>query len=156
MIGSNSIRNLPLFCGLSYAESHDTARTKITFADRWKRLGREFAQELFTLYAALKHPRVPWYAKACAAGAVAYAVSPVTLIPDWIPVIGQMDNLLALLSGSALMRRMIPHELLETCRQQAQEVMDLRLPHKRIVPILVIFSWAFSLVLAFVLLRQFW
>lgn len=126
------------------------------FADRWKRVGREIAQELYTLFAALKHPRVPWYAKACAGSAVAYTLSPVNLIPDCIPVLGQLDDLLALLLGSALMKRMIPRELLETCRQQAQEVADLNLPYKGKVPILVIVSWTLSLILAFVLLRQFW
>jgi len=150
------IQKTPLFRARSHNKAKDEAQKVATFADRLKRVSHQLARELYTLYAVLKHPNVPWYAKACAAGSVAYAVSPVTLIPDCIPVLGQLDNLLAILFGSALMKRMIPHELLETCRQQARDVSCLRLPHKRVIAILLSSSWALSLVIGIFLLRQWW
>ncbi|HYA33670.1 MAG TPA: DUF1232 domain-containing protein [Candidatus Bathyarchaeia archaeon] len=114
----------------------------------------QFTHELNTLYAALKHPAVPWHAKACAAGAVAYAMSPVTLIPDFIPVLGQLDNMLALIIGMALLRRMIPTELLEICRQQARDLVRTHSAHKVLLPTLFVFSWGLSLVGGVVLLQQ--
>lgn len=107
------------------------------------------------LYTALKHPEVPWYAKACAAGAVAYDVSPVNLIPDCIPVLGQLDDLLVTLLGLALMKRMIPHELLEICRQQARDVSRVGPLNKTVIGLLVA-SWTLSLVVGIVILRQLW
>ena len=107
------------------------------------------------LYTALKHLEVPWYAKACAAGAVASDISPVNLIPDCIPVLGQLDDLLVTLLGLALMKRMIPHELLEICRQQARDVSRVGPLNKTVIAILVA-SWGLSLVVGIVLLRQLW
>jgi len=64
---------------------------------------------------------VPWYAKAVVVVTVAYAVSPVDIIPDFIPVIGFLDDLLILPLGIALAARLIPRELLEQHRAKARE-----------------------------------
>ena len=153
MIGSACVDRTPIFRGLFYAESNDTTRKKRVLRLAKKSTG-QFNQELNTLYAALKHPSVPWHAKACAAGAVAYAMSPVTLIPDFIPVVGQLDNMLALIIGMALLRRMIPTELLEICRQQARDLVRTHSAHKVLLPTLFVFSWGLSLVGGVVLFQQ--
>lgn len=155
MTGSGFTHKAPLLRELSRAESKDGARKSSAFAGL-RRRPSQLAQELSVLYAALKRPEVPWYAKACAAGAVAYDVSPVNLIPDCIPVLGQLDDLLVTLLGLALMKRMIPCELLEICRLQARDISHAGPLHKTVMPALLVASWALSLVVGIVLLRQWW
>lgn len=77
--------------------------------------------EAYALWLAARDPRVPWYAKAVVAVTVAYAVSPIDIIPDFIPVIGLLDDLLILPLGIALAARLIPRELLEEHRAKARE-----------------------------------
>lgn len=69
------------------------------------------------VYLAYRDPRTPWYAKAVATSVVAYALSPIDLIPDFIPVIGYLDDLLLVPAGLALAMRLIPDEVLEEARQ---------------------------------------
>jgi len=154
LTGSGFTHKAPLLRELSRAESAGTARKSSALAG-WRRCPSRLAQELAVLCTALKHPEVPWYAKACAAGAVAYDVSPVNLIPDCIPVLGQLDDLLVTLLGVALMRRMIPHELLEICRQQARDVSRVGPLNKTVIALLVA-SWGLSLVVGIVVVRQLW
>jgi uncharacterized membrane protein YkvA (DUF1232 family) len=67
----------------------------------------------------LTHPLVPFRAKMVAACSLTYLISPVQLIPTFIPVIGQMDDLLVIAVGMTLVRRMIPAEILEECETSA-------------------------------------
>jgi uncharacterized membrane protein YkvA (DUF1232 family) len=79
---------------------------------------------------ASRDPRVPWQAKALIGGLVAYALSPIDLIPDFIPILGQLDDLVILPLGAMIARRMIPNEVLAECRSRAEEEMrrDPRAP----------------------------
>ncbi len=70
-------------------------------------------------YLAAFDPRVPWYAKALALAAAAYAFSPIDLIPDFIPVIGQLDDILVVALGIALVVRLIPPEIMAEHRAAA-------------------------------------
>jgi uncharacterized membrane protein YkvA (DUF1232 family) len=72
------------------------------------------------LYLACRDPRVPWYAKALAAGLVAYALSPIDLIPDFIPVLGYLDELLVIPLGVLVVRRWIPDVALQDCQARAE------------------------------------
>jgi len=81
---------------------------------------RRIHTEAQTFYVAFKHPRVPWYAKLVAAMTAGYVLSPVQLIPSFIPVIGLLDDVLVLLLGVRLLRRMIPADVLAQCRAQAK------------------------------------
>jgi uncharacterized membrane protein YkvA (DUF1232 family) len=76
---------------------------------------------VYVLYYAYKHPRVPWYAKVVAACVVAYAFSPIDLIPDPIPILGYLDDLVLLPLGVALVLSLIPDDVLAECRKQADE-----------------------------------
>ncbi len=67
---------------------------------------------------ALAHPRTPWYAKVLAVVVVAYAVSPIDLIPDPIPVLGYLDDIVLLPLGVALVVKLIPPNVVEDCRQR--------------------------------------
>ena len=76
--------------------------------------------DTYALYLAYKDPRVPWYAKIFVAIVVAYALSPIDLIPDFIPVLGYLDDLIIIPAGMYLSLKMIPREVLEECRGKAQ------------------------------------
>jgi uncharacterized membrane protein YkvA (DUF1232 family) len=89
--------------------------------EAWRQQARRLKREVYALYYAYKHPRVPWYAKAVAACVVAYAFSPIDLIPDPIPVLGYLDDLVLLPIGVALVLRLIPADVLAECRRQAEE-----------------------------------
>jgi uncharacterized membrane protein YkvA (DUF1232 family) len=67
----------------------------------------------------LRHPNVPWHARLVAACAVVYLVSPIQLIPTFIPVIGQLDDLMVLFFGMKLLRRLTPNKILDECEAQA-------------------------------------
>lgn len=78
---------------------------------------REWVQSLkrdvHAIYLAARDPRVPWYAKLLAACVAAYALSPIDLIPDFIPVLGFLDDLLIVFVGAGLLLRAVPEHVLE-------------------------------------------
>lgn len=71
------------------------------------------------MYLAIRHPATPWYAKVAAGAVVVYAASPLDLIPDFIPILGLVDDLVILPLGFLAVRRMIPTLVLDRCREQA-------------------------------------
>lgn len=75
------------------------------------------------VYLACRDPRTPWYAKVLAGGIVAYALSPIDLIPDFVPVLGYLDDLIIVPLGIALAVRMIPEPVLADCRLRAELAM---------------------------------
>lgn len=80
---------------------------------------RLLKRETLTLYFAVRDPRTPWYARVVAAAVVAYALSPFDLIPDFIPVVGYLDDLIIVPAGIALVLRMVPAAVLADCRERA-------------------------------------
>jgi uncharacterized membrane protein YkvA (DUF1232 family) len=88
--------------------------------ESWRRRARELRTQSYALYFAMKHPRVPFPAKLLAASVAAYAASPIDLIPDFIPVLGYLDDLIVVPLGVALVIRMIPPEVWADCRAKAQ------------------------------------
>ena len=91
--------------------------------DRMRQRARRLKAEIYALYLAYRDPRVPWYARLFAAGVVAYAFSPIDLIPDFIPVIGFLDDLILVPLGILLALRMIPPAVMAECRQRAAETL---------------------------------
>ncbi|OAI51757.1 hypothetical protein AYO46_07400 [Betaproteobacteria bacterium SCGC AG-212-J23] len=83
---------------------------------------RQVKIDLIALSLAARDPRTPWYAKLIVAGCVAYALSPVDVIPDFIPVIGLVDDLIFIPIALALAVRFIPDEVLADCRVRAGEI----------------------------------
>jgi uncharacterized membrane protein YkvA (DUF1232 family) len=92
--------------------------------ERWKDRARRLRIEVHALYLAYKDPRVPWYAKAVAALVVGYALSPIDLIPDFIPVLGYLDDLVLVPLGIALVLKMMPKPVLDECRETAEKFAD--------------------------------
>ena len=85
----------------------------------WKERGRALKIDAHALYLACRDPRVPWYAKAFAGCVVAYAFSPIDLIPDFIPILGYVDDLVIVPLGVLVARRLIPPDVLAECRLRA-------------------------------------
>jgi len=87
--------------------------------ESWKKRANQLKQEVFALWIAYRKPGVPWYAKAFCALVVAYAFSPIDLIPDFIPVLGYLDDLVLIPLGVALAIKMIPGDILAAAREEA-------------------------------------
>ena len=87
--------------------------------DRLRRWARRLKQETLALYLAARHPDTPWYAKLWAGAIVAYALSPIDLIPDFIPVLGYLDDVIILPAMIWVALRLVPAAVLATCRAQA-------------------------------------
>jgi uncharacterized membrane protein YkvA (DUF1232 family) len=88
-------------------------------------------REVMTLWFVLNHPNTSWYVKLLALFVVAYALSPIDLIPDFIPVLGLLDDLIIILGSIWLLFKLVPNSVLEECRLLA----DSYLLHKRKKPI---------------------
>ena len=89
---------------------------------RLRKRARELKTELIALALAARHPQTPWYAKLIVAGCVAYALTPVDLIPDVIPVIGFIDDLIFIPLAVAFAVRFIPARVLADCRTRSHEI----------------------------------
>jgi uncharacterized membrane protein YkvA (DUF1232 family) len=92
--------------------------------ETWKRRVRQLKAETYALYLAYRDPRVPWYARLLAALVVGYAFCPIDLIPDFVPVLGYLDDLILVPLGIWLALRLIPSEVMAQARGRAQQVMD--------------------------------
>ena len=88
-------------------------------SDRLRTWAREIKRDVHALYLAARDPRVPWYAKAAAIAVAAYALSPIDLIPDFIPVLGYLDDLLIVPLGILLAVRLVPPGLMAEFRAAA-------------------------------------
>lgn len=97
--------------------------------------------DTYGLYFAARDPRTPWYARLLVAGVVAYALSPVDLIPDFIPVVGYLDDLLLLPLGIALAVRLVPDRVLCDSRVRAREVLETNQPTSRVAGIVIVSIW---------------
>lgn len=115
---------------------------------------KERAQKLKTdipaLFLAFKHKRTPLPARIIAGITVAYALSPVDLIPDFIPVLGYLDDVILLPALIALTIRLIPEDVLTQCREQAKEMWQDGKPRKWFYALPIVFVW---LLLIFVIVK---
>ncbi|MBD9665104.1 uncharacterized membrane protein YkvA (DUF1232 family) [Variovorax beijingensis] len=91
----------------------------MTIFQRIKQWASRIKRDGVTLWFAYRHPGTPWFAKLLAAFVVAYALSPIDLIPDFIPVLGYLDDALLLPGLIWLNIRLIPADVLKECRQRA-------------------------------------
>jgi len=125
------------------------------FIQTWKQKARELKIEVYAVYLAYRDPRVPLYARIFAAGVVGYAFSPIDLIPDFIPVLGYLDDLVLIPLGVALAIKMIPAGVLAECRDQAREVMKQGKPINRIAAAIIIAIWFLLATMVIVLMIGF-
>jgi len=92
---------------------------KTSFRD-WKQRTRSLKRDVRALFFAKRDPRMPWYAKLLGGVILAYALSPIDLIPDFIPVLGYLDDLILLPAGILLLLQLIPAEVMEEYRIKAE------------------------------------
>ena len=109
--------------------------------EKLKRWANRLKAEVYALYLAYKDPRVPAYARVFAAVVVGYAFSPIDLIPDVIPVVGYLDDLVLVPLGVALAIRMIPAPVLAECRRKARDVIARGKPVNRVAAVVVVAIW---------------
>lgn len=110
----------------------------------WKRRASQLKSETYALYLAYRDPRTPWYARAWAALVVGYAFSPIDLIPDFVPVLGYLDDLVLVPLGVLLALKMIPPDVWAESRERACEVMASDRPI-RWAAVIVVLTWVLLL-----------
>lgn len=108
---------------------------------RAKRAAKEIKQNIYALYLACRDPRVPRHAKLFALCVVAYVFSPIDLIPDFIPILGYVDDLILVPAGIALAVRMIPADVMADSRAKAEEARKLGKPRNWIAAAVFIAIW---------------
>jgi uncharacterized membrane protein YkvA (DUF1232 family) len=106
-----------------------------------KKRARHLKAETFALYLAARHTGTPWYAKLFVAAIVAYALSPIDLIPDFIPILGYVDDLVLIPLGLTLAIKMIPPPVMSECRVRAQEVIANGKPISRLAGAVIVLLW---------------
>ncbi|MEC1525545.1 YkvA family protein [Neobacillus niacini] len=106
-----------------------------------KNYARKLKQNLFVLYLSYKDHRVPWYAKLVAICVVAYAFSPIDLIPDFIPVLGYLDDLIIVPLGISLALKLIPSYIIEENKEKAEEIRKNGKPKNWFVALLFFLVW---------------
>jgi uncharacterized membrane protein YkvA (DUF1232 family) len=109
--------------------------------ENWKKRAQQLRRETYALYLAYRDPRTPWYARLWAAAVVAYAFSPIDLIPDPIPVLGYLDDLVLVPLGIALALRMIPDPVLMDARARAAEMLEEGKPVSRAAAAVIVAIW---------------
>ena len=115
---------------------------------------KKLESETYALYLAYRDPRTPWHARALAAFVVAHTVSPIDLIPDFIPVIGYLDDLIITPLGLYLALRMIPAEVMAEARQQAARASAEGRIKTRAGVAIVLSVWGFAAVVLVVILAR--
>ncbi len=122
----------------------------------WKRRARQLSAQTYALYLAYRHPRTPWYAKVFAALIVGYVFSPIDPIPDFIPGVGLLDEMVVVPLGVLIAAKMVPREVFEECREKAREVEKGEKPISRVAAVVVVTVWLLCVALAvFLALRIF-
>lgn len=112
-----------------------------------KQWARRIKQDVLAIWLAARDPRTPWMAKALALLVAAYAVSPIDLIPDFIPVLGYLDDLIIVPLGILLVVRLIPAELMAEFRQSAAAMSDRPVSRAAAAVFIVIWVLAAALLL---------
>jgi uncharacterized membrane protein YkvA (DUF1232 family) len=120
--------------------------------ENWKRRARQLKIEVYALYLAYRDPRVPLFARIFAACVVAYAFSPIDLIPDFIPIVGHLDDLVLVPLGVWLSLKMIPREVMSEYREKAQAIIQQGKPINRVAAIVIVGVWLLLAALAIALI----
>ncbi|KFC75964.1 hypothetical protein FG93_00104 [Bosea sp. LC85] len=111
--------------------------------DGAKQWARRLKRDVVALWIAARDPRTPWHAKVLAAAVAAYALSPIDLVPDFIPVLGYLDDLLIVPAGIALAIYLIPPELMAEFRRRAEQ--SAVRPRSMIAAAIIVCAWLLAL-----------
>lgn len=122
--------------------------------ERWKQLARQLKKDVLALYLVARDPRCPIMVKGLLVVIVGYALSPIDLIPDMIPVLGQLDDLILLPIAIALVIRLIPADLLAECRARAEIELQENRPVSRIAGVVIVALWVLGIVFLINVINQ--
>ena len=111
------------------------------FTQCWRQWAGQLKTEVYAIYVAYRDPRVPWVARVFAACVVAYAFSPIDLIPDPIPILGYLDDLILIPLGIKLALSMIPAEVMAESREKAREIIRQGKPVNRAAAVVIVAIW---------------
>lgn len=117
------------------------SNNEITYFEKLKVRANQLKTETAALYLAYKRPEVPWYAKFFAIIVVGYALSPIDLIPDFIPILGYLDDLILIPIGISVAIKLIPEEIMNECRSQATELFKDKRPKSYLAVAIIILIW---------------
>lgn len=120
---------------------------------RWREEARRLKRSAHALYLAARHPRTPWYARALAAVVAAYALSPIDLIPDPIPLLGYLDDLVLVPAGVWLTLRLIPPDVWQECVARAEASEREGRPVSRWAAVVIVVLWIVAAYLGYRMLR---
>jgi uncharacterized membrane protein YkvA (DUF1232 family) len=123
--------------------------------ERLKVWARSIKRDVHALFLASRDPRVPWYAKALGAAVAAYALSPIDLIPDFIPVLGYLDDLIIVPAGIFLVVRLIPPEIMAQHRAAAAAAASARPASQGAAAVIVTIWFACTLLGGWLVYRWF-
>lgn len=109
--------------------------------EKLKDTAKKLKKQIFILYFAYQDDRVAWYTKLFTASVVAYAFSPIDLIPDFIPVLGYLDDIILVPLGILLVLRMLPEEVIDDCTVKAERRLGTDKPKNWFVGALILLLW---------------
>jgi uncharacterized membrane protein YkvA (DUF1232 family) len=124
------------------------------FVARLKERAKALKVEIFAIYIAYRDPRVPWYARIFAACVVGYAFSPIDLIPDPIPILGYLDDLILVPLGIKLAIKMIPANVMAESKEKAKEMIGQPNPVNRVAVVVIVAIWLVLAALAIALMYR--
>ncbi|MFX0093707.1 MAG: YkvA family protein [Candidatus Hodarchaeota archaeon] len=112
-----------------------------------KQKAKGLKQETYALYLAYKDPRISRWKRLFLVFVIGYAFCPLDLIPDFIPVLGYLDDLVLVPLGIYTALKLIPHEIMEECRKKAEEESEIDVPIGRKVTIIIVLLWVSGIAL---------
>lgn len=113
----------------------------LSMIEKIKEKAKELKKQVFALYLAYKKKETPLLAKVFTAVVVAYALSPIDLIPDFIPVLGYLDDFILIPVGVAIALKLIPSKIMEECRQEAEIKMKSDIPEAKAAGVIIVLLW---------------
>ena len=120
----------------------------------WQQRAKALKRETYALYLAYRDPRLPWYARFWAIIVVAYAFSPIDLIPDPIPVVGYLDDLILIPAGIWLALKLIPPPIMAECRARAVAELSQQKPSYWVAGAIIVVVWLLLAALAILLILR--
>jgi uncharacterized membrane protein YkvA (DUF1232 family) len=122
-------------------EQEKTKKSQLTLKQRLKQWAQNLKNEVIAMYFVMKHTKTPLYAKILVAIIVGYALSPIDLIPDFVPILGYVDDVILLPLGIALVIKMIPVNILAACREEANTNPPATKPKTWIAAYVIVMLW---------------
>jgi uncharacterized membrane protein YkvA (DUF1232 family) len=122
--------------------------------EKIKAWAKQLKRKVFILYFAYKDSRTPWYAKIFATCVVAYAFSPIDLIPDFIPLLGYLDDIILIPIGVVIALKMIPATVIQDCTIKAEDRIKHGKPKNWLVGSFIILIWLVAVLWAFLVVLE--